>query len=287
MEADEDVIYTLHEIIEYGHEASRPRAGRRSSGRLAPRWGCSGGAAFAPPLQAQRAVPRADASVPFKVGETLTYDVTWSSYLVAGSATATVKERRPSATNTDAYYIVAEGRPLALLQKIYNIYYRMDTLVDSASLLSQRTSLESQVGSSQRLATTTFDRATRRAVHEDKAETPARVDFAVPAQIQDGLSALYSLRASPLKTGHRVAMPVADGGAIYNVTMDVGAVERLRVPAGDMGAWNVKVTITDAKGQPAATNAVVWISNDARRLPLKMQAGLPVGDFVLALRDVR
>ncbi len=249
--------------------------------------GVLGWSAFGPPLEAQRAVPRADASVPFKVGETLTYDVTWSSYLVAGSATATVKERRPSATRTHADDIVAEGRPLALLQKIYNIYYRMDTLVDSASLLSQRTSLESQVGSSKRLATTTFDRATRRAVHEDKTETPARVDFPVPAQIQDGLSALYSLRASPLKTGQRVAMPVADGGAIYNVTMDVGAVERLRVPAGDMGAWNVKVTITDAKGQPAATNAAVWISNDARRLPLKMQAGLPVGDFVLALRDVR
>jgi len=248
--------------------------------------GMLGWSALVTPLEAQRAVPRADATVPFKVGETLTYDVTWSSYLVAGSATATVKERRPSATSS-AYYIVAEGRPLSLLQKIYNIYYRMETLVDSASLLSQRTSLESQVGSSQRLATTTFDRATRRAVHEDKAETPPRVDFPVPAQIQDGLSALYSLRASPLKTGQRVAMPVADGGAIYNVTMDVGAVERLRVPAGDMGAWNVKVTITDAKGQPAATNAAVWISNDARRLPLKMQAGLPVGDFVLALRDAR
>ena len=82
-------------------------------------------------------------------------------------------------------------------------------------------------------------------------------------------------------------MPVADGGAVYNVTMDVGAIERLRVPAGEMGAWNVKVTITDAKGQPAATNAAVWISNDTRRLPLKLQAGLPVGDFVLLLRDVR
>ena len=118
------------------------------------------------------------------------------------------------------------------------------------------------------------------------AGTP-RVDFAVPAQIQDGLSALYSLRATPIKTGQRVTMPVADGGALYNVTMDVGAIERLRVPAGEMGAWNVKVTITDAKGQPAASNAAVWISNDTRRLPLKLQAGLPVGDFVLLLRDAR
>jgi hypothetical protein len=242
--------------------------------------------ALAPPLEAQRAVPRKEASVPFNVGETLTYDVTWSSYVVAGSATATVKERRPSA-NSNAYYIVAEGRPLPLLQKVYNVYYRMETLVDSISLLSNRTSLESQVGSSQRLATTTFNRTSRRAVHEDKAETPPRVDFAVPAQVQDGLSALYLLRATPIKTGQRVTMPVADGGAVYNVTMDVGAVERLRVPAGDMGAFNVKVTITDAKGQPAATNAAVWISNDARRLPLKLQAGLPVGDFVLNLRDVR
>jgi len=31
----------------------------------------------------------------------------------------------------------------------------------------------------------------------------------------------------------------------------------------------------------------IWISNDARRYPLKMHAELPLGTFVLSLRDAR
>jgi hypothetical protein len=48
----------------------------------------------------------------------------------------------------------------------------------------------------------------------------------------------------------------------------------------------MKVGITDAQGQPVWKNNEVWISNDARRLPVKLQAELPVGHFVLVLRDI-
>jgi hypothetical protein len=30
---------------------------------------------------------------------------------------------------------------------------------------------------------------------------------------------------------------------------------------------------------------VIWISDDARRLPVRVEAGLPVGEFVLLLRS--
>ena len=49
-----------------------------------------------PPASAGQVQKLAEASVPFKVGETLAYDVSWSSFLVAGTATTTVKEKRPS-----------------------------------------------------------------------------------------------------------------------------------------------------------------------------------------------
>jgi hypothetical protein len=56
---------------------------------------------------------------------------------------------------------------------------------------------------------------------------------------------------------------------------------------GDVESWNLKLTILDSKKQPAATNSAVWISTDARRLPIKLQSDLPVGSFVLALRDAK
>ena len=69
--------------------------------------------------------------------------------------------------------------------------------------------------------------------------------------------------------------------------MQAARPEHIKVPLGDLDAWNMKVSITDAQGKPVGQNIGVWISNDARRLPLKLQAELPVGNFVLALREAK
>lgn len=234
---------------------------------------------------AQRATPRQELAVPFNVGETLTYDVSWSSFLVAGTATVRVAEKKPS-FNTTAYYIVVEGRPVPLVARLYSLFYKMDTLLDSGTLLSQRGSLYSEEGRARTMGTTQFDRNRRRAFYERQQETTEKSDYAVPPGTQDGLAVLYALRGRAFKAGERFSVPVADGGALYTIQMQVGGVVPVQVPAGQFSAWNLMVGITDAQNQPVWKNNEVWISNDARRLPVKLQAELPVGHFVLMLRDI-
>ena len=78
-----------------------------------------------------------------------------------------------------------------------------------------------------------------------------------------------------------------DSGSMYTVQVDVAQPETIRAPIGEVSAWNLKVGIADAQGQPVWKNIALWVTNDARRLPVKMQAELPVGSFVLVLREVR
>ena len=241
-----------------------------------------------PPATAKRApappvAPRTEASVPFRVGETLTYDVSWSQYMVAGSAVSRVVEKR-AAPNAPAYYIVAEGKPLPIIARIYALYYKMDSLLDSFTTLSQHTSLYTEEGSRKRSVSTTFNRAAKRAVFEMQTDPPGKSEFAVPADVQDGLATLYALRVRAFKPGDRITVPVTDEGMLYSTTFEVGAAEAVKVPFGSVTAWNLGVTILDATGQPAARNVRAWISTDARRLPIKIQADLPVGSFILALR---
>lgn len=237
-------------------------------------------------LPEQRAVPRTDATVPFAIGETLTYDVSWSSFVVAGTATARIAEKRPS-FNSTAYAIVVEGRPVPLVAKLYNLYYKMETLLDSVTLLSQQGTLYSEEGSKRTTGTSRFDRGARRVFYERQQETTQKADFAVPADAQDGLAVLYALRGRSFRAGERFTVAVADSGALYTIQVAVEALQPVKVPAGQFNAWNMKVGITDAQNQPVWRNNEVWISNDARRLPVKMQAELPVGHFVLTLRDAR
>jgi hypothetical protein len=235
----------------------------------------------AAPRPARREIP-----VPFAVGETLTYDVSWSTYLTAGAAVATVKERKPS-FNSTAYYIVAEGRPTPLLSKLYTLYYKMDTLLDTYTLLPQRGSSYSEEGKKHRFRVTEFDRAAKKVRFQYQTETTVKADVATSPVAQDVLSAIYVLRALPLKAGDRMTMPVSDNGNNYKVQLDIAAPERVTVPLGEMNAWRLKPTAFDAKNQQAGRNMSIWISDDRRRLPLKLQADLPVGSFVLVLRDVR
>ena len=236
--------------------------------------------------QAGRSARRKEAAVPFRVGETLTYDVSWSSFLVAGTASTTVKEKRTS-FNSTAYAIVAEGRPLPALSRLFVLYYKIDTLVDSFTLLSQQGSIYSEEGDRYETATTTFDRRTQKAVFDRRNEGTDRKTFAVPTQTQDGLALLYALRVLALKPGSRIEVPVTNDGELFTVSVDVSGPERVRVPLGTVDALNLMLTILDADRQPVARNTAVWISTDAERLPVKLQAELPVGSFVLALREVR
>lgn len=240
----------------------------------------------APRGAAAPARPRTDAAVPFKVGETLTYDVAWSQFLVAGTAVTRVVEKR-TANNSAAYYVVAEGKPLPLIARLYALYYKMDAFVDSVTTLSQRTSLYREEGTRKWSVGTTFNRTTKKAQYRSYSEPAQTSEFAVPTDVQDGLSALYALRARAFKTGDRIRVPVTDEGSLYTVTFDVGAPETLKVPLGQVNAWNLHVTIRDGADQTIGQNIAAWISTDPRRLPVKIQADLPVGNFILALRTAQ
>ena len=105
--------------------------------------------------------------------------------------------------------------------------------------------------------------------------------------VQDALSALYVLRAVPFAAGDRMTMPVCDNGTNYKVQIDIGALERVRTPRGEVTAWKVRPTVFDEKNKPVGRNMAIWVSDDAQRLPVKFQAELPVGSFNLVLREAR
>jgi hypothetical protein len=240
----------------------------------------------APPSSPAPAAARAERPVPFRMGEVLTYDVSWSSYVTAGTATVTVREKRPSYGST-AYYIVAEGRPTPLLSKLYTLYYKAETLLDSYSLLPQRGVVYSEEGRDRRTKTTSFNQGAKTAVYEVQTATNVRKDLRLPAFAQDALSAIYVLRAIPMKQGASITMPVTDSGTVYKVQVVVGSREPVRAGGATTNAWKVIPTLIDAKGKPSARAMAMWISDDERKVPLKLQADLAVGSFVLTLREAR
>jgi hypothetical protein len=225
---------------------------------------------------------------PFAPGERLVYDVTWSSMLTAGTLTVTTHDRRPSFGST-AYYITAEGRSASLVAALYPVYYKADTLLDTATLLPQRGSLYSDEKGRRRYRVAQFNHATRSVHYELQSTDPTKVltqlDLPTPPQAHDAVSVIFALRTMTLTTGASKLMPVVVNGQVYRVLMTVGERERVQCGLGEVNAWRITPTLVDERDREDGRDMVVWISDDARRLPLKLQGALPVGTFGLTLAN--
>lgn len=230
---------------------------------------------------------QADRPVPFKAGESLVYDVSWTTFLTAGQATLSVKERRAAGAGRAQYYLVAEGQPSSMLQKLYHLYYKAESMMDTQSLRPSTATVYSDENGRKRYKTTRF-LGNGTVAYEIKTATSAKSTVKVDPTAQDPLGAIYVLRALPLKPGQPpFTIPVTDSGKSYRLRVTVGGREQVKSGIGTLPALKLTLSASEANGKAAdASTITLWLSDDARRLPLKFTAGLAVGSFQLTLARV-
>jgi hypothetical protein len=69
------------------------------------------------------------------------------------------------------------------------------------------------------------------------------------------------------------------------VDVSVGPPEPVNSGIGELRAWRITPVLPKDESS-GARRLTLWLSDDARRLPVKMQAELAVGTFDLTLRSV-
>jgi hypothetical protein len=136
--------------------------------------------------------------VPFRAGELLTYDVSYSNYVSAGTVTMHVQAKRPS-YNSVAYYRSSPRRgPTPLMSKVYTLYYKADVLMDVYTLLPQRAGVYSEEGQRHQMKVTIFDNATKKATFENTTAKNTKREFAIPPfHAGCALGGLCHARAAP------------------------------------------------------------------------------------------
>jgi hypothetical protein len=221
---------------------------------------------------------RVELPVPFAVGERLAYNISWSSFFTAATATVAVREK-----NSAVYYVTAEGIPSTLVALIYPLYYKADTLLGVYDLLPQRASILSRERGRQQTKLTVFDQARHTASFEVQSGASSVRELRLPPRTQDPLSALYWLRTLDLKPGAKTVVPVTFNGNVYTVQVTVGGRETLGSGASARRAWRITPVVVDDKSASAPRKMNVWVSDDKRRLPLRMEVELAVGRFEMTL----
>jgi hypothetical protein len=173
------------------------------------------------------------------------------------------------------------------MSKLYTLYYKADVLMDVYTLLPQRAGVYSEEGPRHQMKVTTFDNSARKATFENVTAKNGKREFAVPAFTQDALSAIYVIRALPLKVGAKETIPLSTGGRSYSAQVAVTGAEALTTPAGPFRVLELRAMLFGEDGQPSGRPIHVWISDTPSRVPVKLQSELRIGSVNLTLREAR
>jgi hypothetical protein len=221
----------------------------------------------------------------FMPGETLTYEVSWSKIVTAGTAVLEVKEERLP-NGRKAFRFIASSRSVGVVDKVYPVNDRVQSLFDPLIMQSLSFSLSESHGKRKRQRTLTFDHAGRTVVSTVNNDPP--LTLAIPDRVQDALSSLFYLRTmEDFTIGKPHVIEVHDSGKNWSVEVLTLGREKVKTPAGEFKTIKVK-TFPRYEGVFMNKGEIfIWLTDDSRKIPVLMKSTISIGSIVSTLTGMK
>lgn len=224
------------------------------------------------------------ANLPFKPGEKLTYDISWSNIIHAGTAVMEVREEK-KADGEIAYHLISTAHSSRWLSRFYTVSDKIESVFDAENLRPVSFSLDQSHGKRKKKRDMTFN-------HKEGIVTAfsdgQQNTYPVPADIQDPLSSLYYVRTKEdFVVGKPVVVNVHEDGRNWAVEVYVLGKEKLKTSFGELNTIKIK---TYPKYEGVFQNKgeiYIWLTDDARKIPVLMKSTISIGSIVSTLVDVR
>ena len=218
-------------------------------------------------------------------GETLTYDVSWSRMLTAGTAVLEIKDETLPDGRAGLKFLVT-GRSAGIVDKVYPVNDTVQSIFDPQIMESLSYSMHQNYNKKKRDLDLVFDHSRNVAVSTLNEDAPKTLD--IPEQVQDGLSFLYYLRTlDEFTIGKVITINVLDVDKIWTVEVYTLGRETVKTPAGEFSTIKIKTRplykgVFQNKGE-----VFLWLTDDSRKVPVLMKSTLRVGSFVFTLTDMQ
>jgi uncharacterized protein DUF3108 len=204
-------------------------------------------------------------------GETLEYDanVTKLNSTVARLKISAVEKRIHDGKGT--WHLQA----LAHTENPYRMVFELDDQFDSFSDALSMTSVQYEMHLSERGQKVD---SVQRMLTSMQDPVPAGGSGArVLPGTRDPLGMLHYLRSVDWSKTAEVRSPVYDGHKLYDVRASVvGKAAAVSVPAGKFTATKIEIRVLDNGTEMKDAHFLLYLTNDAARLPVLMEAVLPV-----------
>ena len=216
-------------------------------------------------------------------GEKLTYKITFSSGLTGnvkgGEAMLSVKSSTVKVGNNDAYLATLYGATTGIIEWFYQVENRYETYIDvnsGAPLMYRQSVRENKYRNSDSVY---FDQKRNVASYKNK-----RID--IPDNTHDFVSMIYyvrSLDVSKMEKGEAVIIPFFTSDKVILSKVVFDGVEQINVNNKPVNCYAFKPQVGKGKMFNQDYPATIWISTDAKRLPMLIEARMKVGRVKMEL----
>lgn len=216
---------------------------------------------------------------PLQVGEKLTYSISLKK-LPAGKRTDWIVEEKVI-NGADVYRIQSEMKTRALF-RFYKFQNQQETYLNPATLSPTRFQNYVQDRKYQGIVKINFreGKAEYEKISRPKPKAPEKREtkvLEIPPGTQDELSLIYFLRSKQLLLGETYFFPLLVKGKVLKATLTVE--RREFVKNKKLGNVRTIVLRTSEGGR-------FWITDDKRRLPVKIETESKIGAIKATLTDV-
>jgi len=239
--------------------------------------GLSFAAAQAAPEKVAFVTPKIAQPLPFKIGETLLYEVSFSKLIFSGMiGELKLTVSKPDSSSVELIEFKAEAVSKGFFPALFGLKVRdrYSSIVNQTDFGVQTSTKLLEEGKVRREQKTEVNRETGRVTYTDRdlaleKSAPKVKEKPSPTWIQDLLSTIYFVRTQPLNEGDIVPIPISDGGEVYNIEVVVGKHHEIKTSAGKFKAILVNAKVFDGRYVKRSGEMLVWITEDAARIPVR------------------
>lgn len=218
------------------------------------------------------------ADFPFQPGEKLVYKLRWGLVSAGYAELEVLPSEKLNGENT--WHFLMSVRTSGFVDLFYKVRDRIQSFTDLALANSMLYLKEQREGNTDRDIEVRFDLHSKSAVYSNKGE--ARDAIEIKDGTIDPLAALYYIRKQPLAENVALTKFVTDGKkTVMGVAKVVGR-EKLTVAGIEYDTFLVEPDLKDVRGvfeKSKKSKIRLWITNDDRRLLVKLKSKVAVGSF--------
>ena len=214
-----------------------------------------------------------DGKLPIK--ENLVFDVYWK-FVKVGKGTLEIKGF-DEVNGRTAYHIYSEAKSAPFFDNFFKVRDINQSWIDAQSLCSLKYLINISEGGWKKYEQLDFDHENEKYVlDDDGTKKPGNT----VRWVQDVISAFYYIRTLDLEVGKEYVFDAHSGQDTWPLKTKVLGREKVEVSAGTFDCLILEPVLREDAGIFKAQGSLkVWVTDDERKMPVKMKSKIPVGSI--------